>query len=272
MADQLGADGRGAATSVATEPPERFVLATRPECPRRAVYLALAGDIVLLLAFVGISLLGDRVPRMFDLDGEKNIPTWYASAKLLAVAALLALVALNAGRRDRLTQLVLLMPVALFVFLSIDEVASIHEMLGGNIDSMVTDTPDRAEMVFHITGYWMFVLGPMLAAAMVAMGIAYHRLVRPSAAIMRLAALGAGVFLRCDRGRDRPQLRRASLDTHASGDARGGDGADWRQPDPGGSGPVHRGEAPPDRAPTPPSEARSARARRPGCRRRVGAA
>jgi hypothetical protein len=132
---------------------------------------------------------------MFDLDGEKNIPTWYASAKLLAVAALLALVALNADRRDRLTQLVLLMPVALFLFLSIDEVASIHEMLGGNIDSMVTDTPDRAEMVLHITGYWMFVLGPMLAAAMVAMGIAYHRLVRPAATIMRLAALGAGVFL-----------------------------------------------------------------------------
>jgi hypothetical protein len=195
MTNRLGANRRGAATSVATESLERFVLATRPEYPRRAVYLALAGDIVLLLAFVGITLLGDSVPRMFDLDGEKNIPTWYASAKLLAVAALLALVALNADRRDRLTQLVLLMPVALFLFLSIDEVASIHEMLGGNIDSMVTDTPDRAEMVLHITGYWMFVLGPMLAAAMVAMGIAYHRLVRPAATIMRLAALGAGVFL-----------------------------------------------------------------------------
>jgi hypothetical protein len=118
MTNRLGANRRGAATSVATESLERFVLATRPEYPRRAVYLALAGDIVLLLAFVGITLLGDSVPRMFDLDGEKNIPTWYASAKLLAVAALLALVALNADRRDRLTQLVLLMPVALF--LSVD--------------------------------------------------------------------------------------------------------------------------------------------------------
>jgi hypothetical protein len=168
---------------------------TPPEYPRRAIYLLLAGDIALLLAFLATSILGDSVPRMFDLDSERNVPTWYASSKLLAVAALLALVALNAGRRSRLVRLVLLMPVALFVFLSIDEAASIHEMLGGSIDTMVTETPDRAEMVFHITGYWMFVLGPTLAAAMVAIGIAYHRIVRPATGIMRLAALGAGVFL-----------------------------------------------------------------------------
>jgi hypothetical protein len=76
-----------------------------------------------------------------------------------------------------------------------DETASVHERLGFRIDSILTDTPERDEMVFGETGYWMFVLGPMLAAAMVAMGMAYRRLMRPAGSTMRLAALGAGVLL-----------------------------------------------------------------------------
>jgi hypothetical protein len=194
MDDETRANRCGARTAVATEPLERLVLAAHPGYVRRAINLVVAVDITLLLAYVGSTLLGYDI-GLLKLDHELNIPTWYASAKLLAIAALLALVALMFGTRDRIAPIVLLMPVALFVFLSMDETASVHERLGFRIDSILTDTPERDEMVFGATGYWMFVLGPMLAAAMVAMGMAYRRLMRPAGSTMRLAALGAGVLL-----------------------------------------------------------------------------
>jgi hypothetical protein len=194
MGDPTGAKRCGAAVSVANDPRERLLLAAHPCHVRQAILLVLAADGALLVGHLGSTLLGYNV-GLLKLNHELSIATWYASAKLLAIAALLALVALMVGAQDRIGLIVLLLPVALFVFLSIDEAASIHERLGYRIDALLTGTAERDEMLFRVTGYWMYVLGPMLAIVMVAVGVAYRRIMRPGGSIMRLAAVGAAVFL-----------------------------------------------------------------------------
>ena len=73
------------------------------------------------------TLLG-LIPR-FNVDAENNIPTWYSSFALLFCSALLAIIA-SAKRLkgDRFTRHWIALSV-IFLYLSLDEVASIHELL-----------------------------------------------------------------------------------------------------------------------------------------------
>jgi hypothetical protein len=65
---------------------------------------------------------------LFNLDREISIPTWYSSAKLLAVAALSALLFAHPGRGSTGRALWLVNGL-LFFGLAVDESASIHERL-----------------------------------------------------------------------------------------------------------------------------------------------
>jgi hypothetical protein len=67
--------------------------------------------------------------RQFALDGEANIPTWYQSTALLICSALLAIIAAckRAGR-DPFTLHWKAMAI-IFLFLSIDETALLHDMI-----------------------------------------------------------------------------------------------------------------------------------------------
>ncbi len=62
----------------------------------------------------------------FDLDGEANIPTWFSSAQILATAATIGIGLRRTGQPQ--TGRVFLTALAgLLLFLSVDEVAGIHE-------------------------------------------------------------------------------------------------------------------------------------------------
>ena len=64
---------------------------------------------------------------LFDLNNEKNLPTFYASASLLFCAALLALIAvMRWPNREWIFWAIL---TVVFAFLSYDEAAAIHESL-----------------------------------------------------------------------------------------------------------------------------------------------
>nr|WP_290228386.1 hypothetical protein [Trichocoleus desertorum] len=92
------------------------------------VALVLANSAVYFSAYV----LGHGrlfgIARLFNLDYERNIPSWYASISLLACSVLLATIAKTQPKETR--------PKAgdwwtlsiIFLFLSIDELASIHEL------------------------------------------------------------------------------------------------------------------------------------------------
>lgn len=65
----------------------------------------------------------------FNLDGEGNVPTWWSSAKLLAVGALAVVVYAQEGllRRPPRFRWMWLGVGALFAALSMDEASSLHE-------------------------------------------------------------------------------------------------------------------------------------------------
>lgn len=69
-----------------------------------------------------------NVTRLFNLDGEANIPSFYSALALLAASLLLFFVAKTNGnaRRDFIAWLV--MAIA-FLYLAFDEAAMLHEML-----------------------------------------------------------------------------------------------------------------------------------------------
>ncbi len=83
---------------------------------------------------------------LFQVGSENNIPTWYASALLLLCSLLLICIALvKKQRRDRFSLHWLALGV-IFVVLSIDEVAMLHERAG-----------DLLELLpFRYTGWFNF--------------------------------------------------------------------------------------------------------------------
>jgi hypothetical protein len=76
---------------------------------------------------------GGRLYHWFALGAEGGIPTWFSAALLLVATATLAVAALDARDAGRPFVGHWLGLAAVFVLLSVDEVAQIHEGLGGEI-------------------------------------------------------------------------------------------------------------------------------------------
>lgn len=73
------------------------------------------------------SLFG--IVRLFDVNEENNIPSWYSSISLLFCSILLGIIStIKAQRRDRFARHWLGLAV-LFLLMSVDEAASVHELL-----------------------------------------------------------------------------------------------------------------------------------------------
>ena len=74
----------------------------------------------------GYKTLGGIIPE-FDLNSENNIPTWYSSSALLLASALLAMIALVKLQWQETYARHWVVLAVIFLFLSIDEAASLHE-------------------------------------------------------------------------------------------------------------------------------------------------
>ena len=104
--------------------------------PRRILYFLLCGVFLLTLAHVAITwwwyLTGHRpfsvLVRLFHLDLENNLPTWYATA--LHAAAAIGLFAISCREKARKIPVWKSWRVLslIFLVLSVDEAASIHEV------------------------------------------------------------------------------------------------------------------------------------------------
>ena len=68
--------------------------------------------------------------RLLNLDRENNIPTWYSSSALLLSAILLAVIGLSNKREGNLYAFHWLGLAAIFLYLSLDEAAGLHEQMG----------------------------------------------------------------------------------------------------------------------------------------------
>ena len=105
-----------------------------------------------------------KLTMLLDLDNESNLPTWYSSIQWFCVAIMLGLFAhSNFWLAQRRSWLLPVLPLV-FLALSVDEVARIHEWIGERSEILLPGG-SRANTPLPETGIWMFVVGvPFLAA------------------------------------------------------------------------------------------------------------
>jgi hypothetical protein len=83
--------------------------------------------------------------RFLDLDRESNLPTWYSTIQWFCAASLLGVFAIrNFSFSQRKSWLLLALPLV-FLGLSLDEMAQIHEKLGFLIEHGFTLQLDKVE-------------------------------------------------------------------------------------------------------------------------------
>lgn len=118
-------------------------------------------DAVLALLYLINWKLGqpfDKITVLLDLDGEANLPTWYSSIQLFLTACFFGVFAYRkVSKKEKVSWLLLVWPLV-FVFLSLDETAQIHEWLGRWSD-VILPGGTREHTLFWSTGIWMFLLG-----------------------------------------------------------------------------------------------------------------
>jgi hypothetical protein len=123
------------------------------------------------------------IMRLFDVNSEHNVPSWFSSMLLMGcalVAALLAALGRRAGRRDAGSWAGL---AALLSLLSLDEAVALHERLGGPAAAVLGDSTRGA---LHFA--WVV---PGLA-----LGLVFVRfVVRLPASTRRLVVAAAGLYL-----------------------------------------------------------------------------
>lgn len=134
--------------------------------------------------------LGDVV----DLDGEANLPTWFASIEWFAVAAVMALVAdRRVDRADRRSWALWLLPLVFLVF-SMDEVVMGHEYAGALTD-VVLPGGSRADSILPVTGAFGLTIGiPFVVLFGILLGLTRPYLRPPDGAYTRML-IGASLFL-----------------------------------------------------------------------------
>jgi hypothetical protein len=149
---------------------------------------------VYLIAFELLLVILNLLPipsvtivRLLDLDGEFNLPTWFSSSQLLLLA-FTALVAwkLDSGRwLDRHGWLLLGL---LFLYLSVDETAIIHESFGA-----------AATKQFHWTwwgdNFWVIVFWPLILIGIASLVFVFWRKLKQRRAALFASILGSGLWI-----------------------------------------------------------------------------
>lgn len=124
------------------------------EIPAARLRRALTILVVVLTALSFVGTLGDRFLHLrlsgfvdiFDVDAETSIPNWYSAVALAVSAALLAATAAASRARKQTRDLPAWTALTLiFTFLSLDEIAGIHERVGR-----------RLHYLLHLDGFFRF--------------------------------------------------------------------------------------------------------------------
>jgi hypothetical protein len=129
-------------------------------------------DIAFMILYIGFHGLGNPLgsenPVLFDLNDEESLPTWYSSFKLLCVAFTFYFYGRIVLTFERIAGLVVFIFAFTFLYFSMDEGSALHERIGEWFDWFATGGGTSKNTPFHITGYWMFFLGPPALTALVA--------------------------------------------------------------------------------------------------------
>jgi len=105
--------------------------------------------------------------RIFDVGEERSIPTWFESIQFLLCSMLLAVIAVAKKQRNDRYSLHWSVLSAIFLLLSLDEVASIHEAIGAQSERLLHGTtgftPSGAISFFWVVPGGLFVFIVLLA-------------------------------------------------------------------------------------------------------------
>lgn len=146
----------------------------------------LIGGLVIAGAAIVSFLIGADL-EMLKVGEESNLPTWYSASQLFTVGLVTAALAFrDSGGRSLRSRMLVAVPGLVF-FLSLDEIAMIHERLGAWLQTLGVGTEMR-------TAPWMFIFAPLVA---VLGGIALWSLwpyLRERRMVLVLGFLGVALF------------------------------------------------------------------------------
>ena len=162
------------------------------EIPPRVVFTKFLCLIFVLLFFNIVGIISKfylnnnaygLIP-LFDFSAEKNIPTFFSSVILLFASSLLSIIAVT-NKRNGAKYLAWLWLAIIFLYLSIDEIASIHEML-----------TDPVRKLFNTSGllYYAWVI-PYGIALIVFVVVYFKFLIRLPNYIKRLFVISGATFV-----------------------------------------------------------------------------
>lgn len=102
---------------------------------KRVIYWLIGVECGFALAYVVIHILQPGLPwgplrPLFNLNYEKSLSTWFSVIQLFSVGALLFLAAMNNRQKEYLSNFTVTVAGLIFILLSADEAAQLHENLG----------------------------------------------------------------------------------------------------------------------------------------------
>ena len=148
-------------------------------------------DLTLMLLYAGFFLSGYSID-VLAIGLERSFSNWYATAKLLIMAQLLAFLAWRTPVASWWQWSVLVAPVILFLLLSIEEVAGLHDRVERRILPRFAEGGEAAAQGRNLLP---LLFGLPLGIALIVAGTAFARIVRPPFAVAAKAAAGAAIFL-----------------------------------------------------------------------------
>ena len=146
-----------------------------------------AVGIVIISAMALLGVVLDTNWLLFKLGEEGNVPTWFSSIQLFFIAVVLTAIVWPDIVRNRPASWLLVLVPALFVYLSLDEAAALHEQIG---DWIV----DRSGVGAGLPGAWVFAFVPLVAVCTMAAAVVFWPYLRGRPDVIGRAFVGLAIF------------------------------------------------------------------------------
>lgn len=124
---------------------------------------------------------------LFHLGREENIPTWYSSTKLGVVGLVFLCTAFLIAKASKLDRLAVLLGAAMFIVLSVDETALLHERIGDLVNT------DSIHSRFIESGIWPILCAPVFVIGIVVVYRLGRRLLKRN--VTAILASGLAILL-----------------------------------------------------------------------------